>query len=52
MSEPVNPDKFYVFEGTIEVDGKKGYGKVKKWYDEEEKKFKERVIAFEGADYD
>jgi len=45
--EPNNPDKYYIYIGTIEVDGKKGYGKVKRWYDEEEKKYKERVLSFD-----
>ena len=44
--EPINPDKFFEFTGRIEVDGKKGYGKVKKWFDEEEGEFMEKVLSF------
>lgn len=47
MEEPNNPDRCYEYVGTIEVDGKKGKGKVKKWWDDEEKKFVEKVLSFE-----
>jgi len=45
--EPTSPEKFYIVIGTVEVDGKKGMGKVKKWYDDEEKQYKERILAFD-----
>lgn len=45
--EPTSPDKYYIVSGKVEVDGKKGKGKIKKWWDEEEKEFKEKVLAFE-----
>ena len=46
MKEPDNVDYFFLFIGTIEVNGKKGEGKVKKWWDENEKKYKERILSF------
>lgn len=47
MSEPTNPEHYYIYVGRIEVDGKKGYGKVKKWFSKEEGKVLERVLDFE-----
>lgn len=52
MEEPTNIDHYWLELGTIEVNGKKGYGKVKKWYDEDEKKYKERVISFDAYAYE
>ena len=47
--EPINPDKYYVFHGFIELDGKKGYAKVKKWVDEDGKA-QERILSFDGVE--
>jgi hypothetical protein len=45
--EPINPDKYYIYSGKIEVDGKVGKGKVKIWFDEETGKRQERILSFE-----
>jgi len=46
MSEPMNPEHFYVMLAKMEIDGKKGYAKIKKWYDENGK-LQEKVLNFE-----
>lgn len=46
MSEPANPDNYYIYQGYIEHDGKYGFAKVKKWYEEGE--LKERILSFDG----
>ena len=48
--EPNNPDRFYEYIGPMELDGKRGKGKIKKWFDDEEKEWKEKVLSFEAEE--
>ena len=45
--EPQNPDKYYEVQETKVVDGKIRKTKVKKWFDAEERIWKEKIISFE-----
>lgn len=47
MEEPTNPDKYFIYSGPMELDGKKGIGRVKKWY--ADGKSYERVLDFHTA---
>lgn len=45
--EPNNPDKYYIATGvSMVIDGKHVKAQVKKWYDEEEKVFKEKILSY------
>jgi len=45
--EPENPDKYYELVETKVVDGKIRKTKVKRWLDDEDKCWKEKIISFE-----
>ena len=44
--EPFDPANYYILTERAERDGKRGTVKVKKWFDDKEKKYVEKEIWF------
>ena len=45
MMEPTNPEHYWIYVGPLEVDGKEGKGKVKKWASDNG--IEERILSFD-----
>lgn len=44
--EPFSPEQYWITTRVMEVEGKKGKGRIKTWFDEETRKYEEKQLTF------
>ena len=47
IPEPENPDKYWLVNETMTIDGKRGKAKIKAWYSDIDHKEHRKVINFD-----